>query len=74
MAWGVVSTTSGYTGGRLESPTYEQVSGGDTGHVEAVQVIFDPAVVSYARLLDAFWRNVDPTDDGGQFCDRGPSM
>ena len=69
---GVVSTTSGYTGGRLESPTYEQVSGGDTGHVEAVQVIFDPAVVSYARLLDAFWRNVDPTDDGGQFCDRGP--
>lgn len=69
---GVVSTTSGYTGGRLESPTYEQVSGGDTGHVEAVQVIFDPAVVSYERLLDAFWRNVDPTDDGGQFCDRGP--
>lgn len=69
---GVVSTTSGYTGGRLESPTYERVSGGDTGHVEAVQVIFDPAVVSYERLLDAFWRNVDPTDDGGQFCDRGP--
>ena len=69
---GVVSTTSGYTGGRLESPTYERVSGGDTGHVEAVQVIFDPAVISFQRLLDAFWRNVDPTDDGGQFCDRGP--
>ena len=69
---GVVSTTSGYTGGRLESPSYERVSGGDTGHVEAVQVIFDPAVISYERLLDAFWRNVDPTDDGGQFCDRGP--
>ena len=68
---GVVSTTSGYTGGRVDEPTYEQVSGGGTGHIEAVRVIFDPAIVSYDRLLDHFWRNVDPTDDGGQFCDRG---
>jgi peptide-methionine (S)-S-oxide reductase len=68
---GVVSTTSGYTGGRVEHPTYEQVSSGNTGHIESVQVIFDPKVVSYSRLLQTFWRNVDPTDDGGQFCDRG---
>lgn len=68
---GVVSTTSGYTGGKIDEPTYEQVSGGNTGHIEAVRVIFDPAIVSYAELLDTFWRNVDPTDDGGQFCDRG---
>lgn len=68
---GVVTTTSGYTGGHVDQPTYEQVSGGNTGHIEAVRVIFDPAVVSYAALLETFWRNVDPTDDGGQFCDRG---
>ena len=68
---GVVTTTSGYTGGRVDEPTYEQVSGGRTGHVEAVRVIFDPAVVTYEELLDTFWRTVDPTDDGGQFCDRG---
>ena len=68
---GVVSTTSGYTGGRIDEPTYEQVSAGGTGHLEAVVVVFDPKVVPYADLLDAFWHNVDPTDDGGQFCDRG---
>jgi peptide-methionine (S)-S-oxide reductase len=68
---GVVSTTSGYTGGTVERPTYEQVSSGRTGHIEVVQVIFDPAVVTYAELLRTFWRNVDPTDGGGQFCDRG---
>ena len=68
---GIVSTTSGYTGGHVDDPSYEQVSAGGTGHVEAVRVIFDPAVVSYDRLLAHFWRNVDPTDDGGQFCDRG---
>ncbi|MGH7566298.1 MAG: peptide-methionine (S)-S-oxide reductase MsrA, partial [Gemmatimonadota bacterium] len=68
---GVVSTTSGYTGGRVEHPTYEQVSSGNTGHIESVQVIFDPKVISYDRLLRTFWHNVDPTDDGGQFCDRG---
>lgn len=68
---GVVSTASGYTGGTVERPTYEQVSSGRTGHIESVQVIFDPAVVTYAELLRTFWHNVDPTDDGGQFCDRG---
>jgi peptide-methionine (S)-S-oxide reductase len=68
---GVVATVSGYTGGRVENPTYEQVSAGGTGHVEAVEVAFDPAIVSYGRLLEVFWRNVDPVDGGGQFCDRG---
>jgi peptide-methionine (S)-S-oxide reductase len=68
---GVDSTTSGYTGGATAKPTYEEVSAGGTGHFEAVQVVYDPAKVSYERLLDVFWRNVDPTDGGGQFCDRG---
>jgi peptide-methionine (S)-S-oxide reductase len=68
---GVVSTTSGYTGGRTPSPTYAQVSEGGTGHAEAVQVIYDPARVSYAQLLEVFWRNVDPTNPDGQFCDLG---
>ena len=68
---GVVSTTSGYTDGRTENPTYEQVSSGGTGHAEAVQVVYDPAKVSFERLVEVFWRNIDPTDDGGQFCDRG---
>jgi len=69
---GVISTTSGYTGGELADPTYEQVSNGGTGHVEAVEVVYDPEIVSYETLLDVFWRNIDPVDDGGQFCDRGP--
>jgi len=68
---GVVRTTSGYIGGRGAEPTYEQVSSGGTGHAEAVRVIFDPRRVSYDRLLAVFWRNIDPTDAGGQFCDRG---
>lgn len=68
---GVVSTTSGYTDGQTENPTYEQVSSGRTGHAEAVQVVYDPAKVSFERLVEVFWRNIDPTDDGGQFCDRG---
>lgn len=68
---GVMSVTSGYTGGQKVNPTYEQVSAGDTGHVEAVQVIFDPKQISYEKLLEVFWRNVDPLDKGGQFCDRG---
>jgi peptide methionine sulfoxide reductase msrA/msrB len=68
---GVVSTTSGYAGGNVKDPTYEQVSSGSTGHAEAVQVAYDPARVSYERLVEVFWRNVDPTDAGGQFCDRG---
>jgi peptide methionine sulfoxide reductase msrA/msrB len=69
---GVVDAISGYTGGKEVNPTYEQVSSGRTGHVEAVKVIYDPSKVSYAQLLDVFWRHVDPTDDGGQFVDRGP--
>jgi peptide methionine sulfoxide reductase msrA/msrB len=68
---GVVSTTSGYAGGTLKHPTYEQVSAGGTGYAESVRVGYDPAKLSYEQLLDAFWRNVDPTDAGGQFCDRG---
>jgi peptide methionine sulfoxide reductase msrA/msrB len=68
---GVVEVTSGYTGGHKENPTYEQVSAGGTGHVEAVQVVFDPEKISYKELLEIFWRHVDPTDPGGQFVDRG---
>ena len=68
---GVVDVISGYTGGHKESPTYEEVSAGGTGHVEAVQVIYEPQKVSYKELLDYFWRHVDPTDPGGQFVDRG---
>jgi peptide-methionine (S)-S-oxide reductase len=68
---GVVATTSGYTGGLKANPSYEQVSAGDTGHIEAVQIAYDPKQVSYEKLLEVFWRNVDPLDDGGQFCDRG---
>ena len=68
---GVIATVSGYTGGMRENPSYEQVSDGGTGHFEAIEVTYDPARVSYAQLLDVFWRNVDPLDDGGQFCDRG---
>lgn len=68
---GVVSTISGYTGGRLADPSYKQVSAGGTGHAEAVQITYDPAKVSYAKLLEVYWHNVDPFDGGGQFCDRG---
>jgi peptide methionine sulfoxide reductase msrA/msrB len=68
---GVVRVISGYSGGRVENPTYEQVSAGGTGHVEAVQVIYDPNRISYNDLLDVFWRHVDPTDADGQFVDRG---
>lgn len=68
---GVADAVSGYTGGTVVNPTYEAVSRGGTGHLEAVQVYYDPEVVSYDELLDVYWRNVDPTDDGGQFVDRG---
>ena len=68
---GVIETISGFTGGHVANPTYEQVSSGTTGHVEAVRVRYDPARVSYERLLDAFWRMIDPTDAGGSFVDRG---
>ncbi len=68
---GVIDAISGYTGGTVTNPSYEQVSAGKSGHVEAVKVIYDPDKVSYARLLEVFWRHVDPTDRGGQFVDRG---
>ena len=68
---GVTSVTSGYMGGRVEHPTYEQVSAGGTGHAESVEVVYDPAKVSYTALLDAFWRNVDPVTPNAQFCDHG---
>lgn len=69
---GVISTISGYTGGHTENPTYEQTSSGRTGHYEAVQIEYDPAKVSYQKLLDVYWKNVDPFDARGQFCDKGP--
>ncbi len=68
---GVVSVTSGYTGGHKANPTYREVSSGSTGHVESVQVVYDPAQITYQKLLDVYWHNVDPLDSGGQFCDRG---
>lgn len=69
---GVISTTSGYTGGHTENPTYEETSSGKTGHYEAVEIEYDPAKVSYQKLLDVYWKNVDPFDARGQFCDKGP--
>lgn len=68
---GVVRVTSGYAGGHKENPTYEEVCSGKSGHCEVVQVAFDPAVLPYEKLLDVFWRQIDPTDEGGQFYDRG---
>src|SRR3954468_2371966 len=68
---GVTATISGYTGGRAANPTYEQVSSGGTGHAEAVQVVYDPKKVSYEKLLDVFWHNIDPTVKDRQFCDGG---
>ncbi len=70
---GVISTTSGYIGGTLDNPTYKQVSAGGTGHAEAVEIVFDPARVSYEKLLDVFWRNIDPVAKDRQFCDEGDS-
>jgi peptide-methionine (S)-S-oxide reductase len=68
---GVVSTTSGYTGGRTANPTYEDVSAGVTGHTESVEVLYDPAKVNYSKLLEVFWQNIDPTTPNAQFCDHG---
>ena len=68
---GVISTTSGYIGGKVANPTYKQVSSGKTGHVEAVQVRFDPSKTNFARLLDAFWPTIDPLTPNAQFCDSG---
>jgi len=70
---GVLNAESGYSGGSLRNPTYRQVSAGGTGHQEVVLVRFDPSKISYPTLLRAYWRNVDPLDGGGQFCDRGSS-
>lgn len=70
---GVISTTSGYTGGEVKDPTYREVSAGGTGHYEAVRVVYDPEQVSYQELVDYFWRHIDPLDDKGQFCDKGSS-
>jgi len=68
---GVISTTSGYTGGTKKDPAYEEVSSGGTGHAEAVQVVWDPSKITYAKLLDVFWHNVDPLTSNAQFCDHG---
>jgi peptide-methionine (S)-S-oxide reductase len=70
---GVVSTTSGFMGGTTPNPTYRQVTAGGTGHIEVVQILYDPSKVAYEKLLAVYWRNVDPYDAGGQFCDRGES-
>jgi peptide-methionine (S)-S-oxide reductase len=70
---GVIEVTSGYTGGKTKNPTYRDVTRGGTGHYEAVEISFDPSVVAVETLLHSFLRSVDPTDDGGQFCDRGDS-
>ena len=68
---GVVSTTVGYAGGTEENPTYEEVSSGETGHAEGIEIVYDPSQVTYAELLDVFWRNIDPTQVKGQFADIG---
>ncbi|WP_085993318.1 peptide-methionine (S)-S-oxide reductase MsrA [Oceanobacillus senegalensis] len=68
---GVEQVISGYTGGHVKNPTYEQVKSGQTGHYEAVEISFDPSIISYKTIIDLYWKQVDPTDDGGQFHDRG---
>jgi peptide-methionine (S)-S-oxide reductase len=68
---GVISTTSGYLNGKTKNPTYKEVSGGGSGHVEAVEIVYDPAKVTYAKLLDVFWRSIDPLVKDRQFCDSG---
>lgn len=68
---GISSVISGYTGGHTKNPTYEEICSGNTGHTEAIQISFDPAKISYSELLEIFWRQIDPTDSGGQFADRG---
>ncbi len=68
---GVILTTVGYTGGTIENPTYEQVTGGSTGHYEAIEIVYDDKKVSYEQLLDIFWKNIDPLNAQGQFCDLG---
>ncbi|ASN07017.1 peptide-methionine (S)-S-oxide reductase MsrA [Virgibacillus necropolis] len=70
---GVHAVVSGYTGGRVKNPTYEAVKAGDTGHYEAVEITFDPEIIGYEKIMTIFWQQIDPTDDGGQFQDRGDS-
>ena len=70
---GVVSSISGYSGGHLKNPTYQDVIYKDTGHVEAIEITYDPEIVSYEKLLNVYWRNIDPFDAEGQFCDKGKS-
>src|SRR5690625_1430158 len=70
---GIESVVSGYTGGHIENPTYEQVKSGTSGHVEVVQITFDPEIFPYEKLLDIYWAQIDPTDSGGQFSSRGSS-
>ena len=70
---GVKEAISGFAGGHTENPTYKQVSAGGTGHIEVVEVIYDPKVINYSQILDYFWKHIDPTRDDGQFCDNGPS-
>jgi methionine-S-sulfoxide reductase len=67
----VVSIISGYTGGTGANPTYAEVSAGGTGHAKVVQIVYDPTKITYSQLLEVFWMNIDPTDGGGQFVDRG---
>lgn len=68
---GIIDVVSGYTGGHVENPTYEDVKKGDSGHLEVVEITYNPKIFSYERLLDVFWQQIDPTDAGGQFQDRG---
>jgi peptide-methionine (S)-S-oxide reductase len=68
---GVISVTSGYTGGHMKNPTYEEVSAGGTGHAESVEIVYDPARITYEKLLEVFWHNIDPTAKDRQFCDSG---
>ncbi|HEY5460701.1 MAG TPA: peptide-methionine (S)-S-oxide reductase MsrA [Deferrimonas sp.] len=68
---GVLSVTAGYTGGQKKNPTYKEVSAGGTGHAEAVQIVYDPSKITYGKLLDVYWRNIDPTTKDRQFCDTG---
>jgi len=70
---GVINVVSGYTGGYLDNPSYEKVCSGHSGHYEAVQVTYDPGKITYTQLLEVFWQQIDPTDEGGQFFDRGSS-
>lgn len=70
---GIIETVSGYTGGQSKNPTYRQVTSGKTKHIEAVRIVYDPKIISYEKVLFYFWRSIDPTDAGGQFCDRGHS-